>query len=201
MELREIVDYLKSRVEPLEDSLYGNGYRVSAYLKDGTYLPCVIFRNSAAITNLAIKRFKDETTGKSIFSRSPDLGYYEIVKTFVSSGNRINHYDIEKIELSKYAFPIDTIKKLRGESKMGWTGFVGKMKDEKLYSFGTDWHVAFFEIPTGYSAEDIVDVINHSYIGKNGEIKSYHTPDVYEMFSKDMVFHSKPFFDCYIEGL
>lgn len=201
MKLNEITDFLKSKIEPLENSLYGNGYRVAAYLTDGTYLPCVMFRKSSSIVNLAIKRFKEETTGKSIFSRSPGLGYYEIVKTFVATGNCINHYDIAKVEISKYAFPINTIKQIKGETKMGWTGFVGRMNDNTFHAFGTDWHVAFFDMPAGYHANDIVEIINHSYIGKDGELKSYNTPDVYTLFSKDMVFHSKPFFECFVDNI
>ena len=90
--------FLKDNIEPLEDSVYGLGYRVSAYLTDGTYLPCVVFRNPSKIVDLAIMRFKDEQTGKGFFSRSSDVGYRDIVTTFVTKGNCLNDYDIEKVE-------------------------------------------------------------------------------------------------------
>lgn len=52
--------FLKDNVEPLDDNAFGLGYRVSVYLTDGTFLPCVIFRNSNTIVDLAIRRFKEE---------------------------------------------------------------------------------------------------------------------------------------------
>lgn len=197
----DIIKFLKGNIEPMEDNSYGLGYRAAAYLTDGTYLPCVIFRNPSTVVNLAIRRFKEEQSGKSIFAKSSGLGYNDIVKNFVTNGNCVNDYDISKVELSKYAFPMPTIKQIRGETKMGWTGFVAKMKDGKQFAFGTDFYVSFFDMPENYQPDDIIEIINHSYIGKDNELKSYHTPDVYDVFSHDMVFHSKPFFDCYIDNL
>jgi hypothetical protein len=200
-ELEEITKFIKGNIEPIQDNTYGAGYRVAVYLKDGTYLPCVVFRNPSPVVSLAIKRFKDEQSGKGIFSRSSGLGYPDIVKTFVTSGNCVNHYDIAKVELSKNAFPLSILKQIKGETKMGWTGFVAKMKDGKQFAFGTDFYFDFFDMPEGYNPNDIREIINHSYIGKDGELKSYHSPDVYEVFNHDMVFHSKPFFECYVDNL
>jgi len=41
-----LIQFLKENIEPLPSQSYGAGYRASAYLVDGTYLPCVIFRSS-----------------------------------------------------------------------------------------------------------------------------------------------------------
>src|SRR3954471_20534362 len=99
-----ILEYLQSDVEPFPDSNYGDGYRCSAYLKDGTFLPCVMLRKSGPVVELAIRRFEQEKKGKGIFgSRN---GYESIVKTFVASGNRVNHYDIERVEPSRFAIPL-----------------------------------------------------------------------------------------------
>jgi hypothetical protein len=198
---QDIMSFLKREIQPLEDSMSGDGYRVAAYLKDGTFLPCVVFRNADKTIDLAIKRFKEEQTGRSIFTKSSGLGYREIVKLFVTGGNCVNHYDIAKVEKSRHAFPIDVIKQIRGETKMGWTGFVGKMKDGKHFAFGTDWHLSFFNMPDNYKAEDIEEIINHTYIDEQGLLKSYHSPDVYEIFKKSMVYESKPFFECYVDEL
>lgn len=197
----DIIKFLKDHIEPMEDNSYGLGYRAAAYLTDGTYLPCVTFRNPSTLVNLAIRRFKEEQSGKSIFAKSSGLGYYDIVKNFVTNGNCINEYDISKVELSKYAFPVATIKQIRGETKMGWTGFVAKMKDGKQFAFGTDFYFSFFDMPINYIPDDIIEIINHSYIDMDNELKSYHAPDVYTVFSHDMILHSKPFFDCFIDTL
>lgn len=104
---KDIIKFLKDNIHPLDDNAYGLGYRASATLKDGTFLPCVIFRNPEILVNLAIRRFKEEQSGKSIFSKSSGLGYREIVKTFVASGNCVNRYDISIVDKSRVAFPLD----------------------------------------------------------------------------------------------
>ena len=71
----EIIKFLKDNVEPYPDNIYGVGYRASAYLKDGTYLPCVIFRNPATIVKLATRRFKEEIKGNGIYNNRHHLLY------------------------------------------------------------------------------------------------------------------------------
>ena len=62
---KSILDYINSDVEPLPYLVYGNGYCCSAYLKDGTYLPCcVMFRESSAVVKLAVRRFEQEKKEK-----------------------------------------------------------------------------------------------------------------------------------------
>src|SRR3954463_3917639 len=102
---KDIINFLKDNIQPLDNNVYGLGYRASAILKDGTFLPCVTFRNPSTLVNLAMRRFKEEQTGKSVFSKRPGLGYREIVKSFVASGNCVNHYDIAKVDKSRFAFP------------------------------------------------------------------------------------------------
>jgi hypothetical protein len=199
----EIIEFLKNNIEPLEDNTFGLGYRASVYLTDGTFLPCVIFRNPKTVVNLAIKRFKEEQKGKGIFNRSSGFGYYDIVKNFVTTGNCINYYDIDRVEKSKFAFPLKIQKQIEGETTMGWTGFVAKMKDGKHFGFGTTFLWQFFQMPNDYSTDDIEEIINHSYVLKNGELRSHHEgfqtkPDEY----KDaVVYRERPFFECYIDNL
>lgn len=172
----DIIKFLKDNIEPLDDNSYRLGYKASVYLTDGTFLPCVIFRNPKPTVNLANRRFKEEQIGKSIFNRSSGLGYYDIVKTFVTSGNCINDYDIDRVEKSKFAFPLTIQSQIRGETTMGWTGFAAKMKDGKYFGFGTTFHWEFFQMPDGYSVGDIAEIINHSYVLKTGELRSHKVP-------------------------
>lgn len=116
-------NFLRNNIEPLHDNNYGPGYRASAYLTDGTYLPCVIFRNPTKIVALAIRRFKEEQSGKGIFSRSSGFGYADIVKSFVATGNCVNEYDIERVEKSRYAFPSSIHSQIQSETKDGLDGF------------------------------------------------------------------------------
>lgn len=200
----DIIKYLKNNIEPLEDSFYGQGYRASVYLRDGTYLPCVIFRNSSKIVNLAIKRFKEEKQGNGIFSKSSGMGYYNIVKTFVAKGNCINEYDIAKINKSPYAFPIPILKQIQGETAMSWTCFVSKMKDGMNVGFGTTFYTEFFDIPDGYSVDDIVEIINHSYISESGQVYKWHEHSPLSSpsnFDKIFFYRERPFFECYLDNL
>jgi len=139
----DIIKFLKGNVPPLSDTNYGDGYRASVVLTDGLCLPCVVFRNPTKIIDLAIRRFKQEQSGKSIFSKSSGLGYRDIVKNFVTGGNCINYYDIAKVDKSNFAFPEATLRQIHGETKMSWTGFVAKMKDGKQFAFGTSFFFDF----------------------------------------------------------
>ena len=199
----EIVRFLRNNIEPLSDSIYGAGYRASVYLTDGTFLPCVIFRNPKATVNLAIKRFKDEQSGKGIFKIPKKSAYYGIVKTFVTNGNCINEYDIDRVEKSKFAFPLKIQEQIQGETTMGWTGFAIKMKDGKYFGFGSNFLWEFFQIPEGYSTDDMVEVINHSYVSKTGELCSHKAPTSrYTDDYKDaIIYRERPFFECYIDNL
>ncbi|SMC35973.1 hypothetical protein [Papillibacter cinnamivorans] len=199
-----IIKFLKENSEPLPNQSYGIGYRAAIYLVDGTYLPCIIFRNSKIIVEHAIRRFKDEQTGKSIF-KDAKHGYYDTVKTFVTKGNCVNAYDIAKVEKSKYAFPISTLYKIHGEALMSWTGFVAKMKDGKSFTFGTTFLTEFFDMPKGYSVDDIVEIINHSYISKTGEVKSYYADSFNPLGENPVddndIYRERPYFECYLDNL
>ncbi len=199
----EIIKFLKENIEPLEDNAYGLGYRASVYLTDGTFLPCVIFRNPKTIVNLAIRRFKEEQKGNGIFSKSTGVGYYNIVKGFVTNGNNINYYDIDRVIKSKYSFPLAIQKQIKGETTMGWTGFSAKMKDGNYVGFGTRFHWEFFQMPENYTTDDIVEIINHSYVLSTGELRYHRVPELVrsEDYKNAVVFRERPFFECYLDEL
>jgi hypothetical protein len=199
----DIIKFLKDNIQPLDDNAYGLGYRASATLKDGTLLPCVIFRNPATLIDLAIRRFKEEQSGKSIFSKSSGLGYREIVKTFVASGNCVNHYDIAKVDKSRFAFPLDVQKQIKGETSMSWTAFVAKFKDGRHLSFGTTWNLEFFDLPDNFNAENIVEIINHSYLLKTGEIVGHRSSfdRVTRKDEMEKIYSDRQFFECYVDNL
>ncbi len=199
----EIIKFLKDNVEPLEDSAYGVGYRASVYLTDGTFLPCVIFRNPKTVVNLAIRRFKEEQKGNGIFNKSSGVGYYEIVKNFVTNGNCVNDYDIASVEKSQYAFPIPIMKQIRGETSMGWTGFAAKMKDGKFFGFGTRFSVEFFRMPDNYSTSDIEEIVNHSYVLDTGELRPHRVPFLKypDDYDRAVVYRERPFFECFVDNL
>ena len=200
---KDIIKFLKDNIQPLEDNFYGLGYRASATLKDGTFLPCVIFRNPSTIVNLAIRRFKEEQSGKSIFAKSSGLGYREIVKTFVTNGNCVNHYDIAKVDKSRFAFPLHIQKQIRGETSMSWTAFVAKFKDGRHLSFGTTWVWEFFDLPDDYDVDDIIEIINNSYLLKTGEVVGHRSSFDRETRRNEMekIHSDRQYFECFIDNL
>ena len=146
---------------------------------------------------------KEEVTGSSIFSKSSGLGYYDIVKTFVTNGNCINDYDIGRIEKSRFAFPLKIQQQMEGETTMGWTGFVAKMKDGKHFAFGTSFHWDFFQMPDNYSSDDIEQIINHSYVSQTGEIRSHQVPfsEWPDDYNENIIYREHVFFECYLDNL
>lgn len=203
MTTEEKIDFLKANIEPLFDQIYGNGFRASAYLTDGTYIPCVRFRNPELITQLAIKRFEQEKKGISIFKSSSKNRYKEIVELFVTNGNNLNEYEIDRIEISPFAFSKNILDQIEGETTMSWTGFCVKMKDGKIFAFGSRFLFDFFQMPKGYKSNDIKEIINHSYISKSGELKKHKVPFLEwpTDYDENAVYRERPFFDCYIKGL
>lgn len=202
MQQEDIITFLRENIESINDSVYGSGYRASVYLTDGTYLPCVMFRNPVRLMSLALKRFKEEMPDVSQESKS-ELGYYNIVKSFVTQGNCINYYDIAKVETSRFAIPFAILKQVKGETTMGWTGFVLKMKDGRCFSYGTQFRNEFFDIPEKYTFSDITEVINHSYVSKTGGLKNHQVPFLKypDDYDHENVFREKPFFECYVDSL
>lgn len=186
MEIIEIISFLKENIEPLPDLGAGKSYRCSVNLKDGLYLPCVLFQNLDKRVELAKRRFK-ETQPRFFGLVRPNAGgtYDDIVRVFAASGNRINEYDISKLELSPFAIPLVRLKEIKGETSMGWTGFDAVMKDGKSFCFGTSFFTEFFNIPDGYTANDIERIVPHQM----GTRPSHP------------VYRERPFFECYINGI
>jgi len=200
----EIINFLKKNIEPFEDSIYGKGYKASATLKDGTFLPCVIFRNPNPTVNLAIKRFKEEQNGKGIFSfATKGIRYRKIVETFVTNGNNVNFYDIIKVEKSRFAIPKKLTEKITGETAMSWTAFVAEFKNGEKLSFGTTWSLDFFNLPKGFEFDDVEKVYNNSYLSKIGEIIPHKSMTNFEKDTAEFqkIFRERQSFDCFVENL
>jgi len=198
---RVLFDFLKAGVEPFPDTNFGDGFRCGAYLKDGTYLPCVMLRKFGPTVELAMRRFEQEKKGNGVFGFGQN-GYEQIVKSFVASGNRISNYDVVKVEPSRYAIPLSLLKQIEGETTMSWTGFVFEMRDGAKFSFGTSFNAEFFDLPERYSFDDVVAVHNHAYVSDRGELKSLHQgmgeqPADYD---RSRVYRERPYFICYYDA-
>ena len=189
MKKPEIIKFLKSDIEPLQDRIYGNRYRVSAHLIDGTYLPCVIFQSRTKQVELALKRFEQ-------LKSQPDQ-YRMVVGSFVSSGSHIADYDVLSVESSPFAWSLDILKMIHGETVMAWTAFVVEMDDGKRFSYGTTFRMEFFDLPNGYSFKNIKNI----YSGMVHSDLEGTRPFTHEHSEKNKYIREKPFFTCFVDGI
>lgn len=183
MQQDELRDLLRSEFEPVIDYRGDTAYRCAVVLRDEVHLPCVVFKSAEAEVQLAIRRF-EETRNNGV--QTPGMiqpGHYPtIVKSFVSDGNRLASWDIKEVKPSPYALSPARLKEIKGETSMSWTAFAGIMDDGKEFSFGTTWATEFFDMPEGYSADRVVEIIPH---------RSETKP----------VYRDRPFFTCFVEKL
>jgi len=184
MRVEEITAWLRKNVEPLPPvAPYGERYRASATLTDGLHLPCVVFESASRYVDLAINRFEDTREKKEL---NIMMDYRAIVRNFVATGNTLNDYDIREVGLSPFAIPLARAREISGETSMGWTEFYATMRDGSEFRFGTTFLIEFFEMPEGYTANDIQNITP----AVRGE-----TPRI------ERIYRERPFFTCYIDGI
>ncbi len=186
MDEKEIAAFAKANFEPIRGPVEGPAYRCAAYLTDGVYLPCVLVASRQEWVELALRRFAETTADKQgLFGRrrfGRGFDHSSIVESFVAAGNRLNSYDIDRLEASRYALPREHLLEIEGETSMSWTQFVGVMRDGCEFSFGTTFLTQFFDMPAGYTASDVATIRPHERGA--GEL-----------------FRERPFFTCFVDGL
>jgi hypothetical protein len=199
----DIIRFLKMKTEPINDPLYGPGYPASVYLLDGTFLPCVIFRNPDAVVNLAIRRFQEEKSGEGVLGGSAETAYTQIVTNFVTKGNRVNDYEVDRIETCPFAIPAVIQQQLSSETAPGWRCFAVRMSDGKYIGFGTGFGTEFFNLPEGYAAQDMIEVINHVYVLNTGELLPYSEaePARHNEYQLAVTCRERSFFECFVADL
>ena len=156
MNEKGIITFLKMNIEPIVDDIYGYIYRASVVLRDNVTIPCVKFSCADTYIDLAIRRFEEEKENK-IFLNNEENPYRQIVSNFCIEHNIIDSKKIVRIERSRYAFPIEILKQIQGETLMSWTGFVVKMRDGNYFNFGTAFSFSFFDLPENYNFSDITE--------------------------------------------
>jgi len=178
-----IANFLRENIPPLRDGVFGDLYRASAYLRDDTYLPCVIFSNPEKLINLAIRRFAE--TAKNEYE------HRLVVESLVTRRSSVPIYDISRVEESPYSWPEEILRQIHGETTMGWTSFTARMKDGKIFAFGTPFNFEFFDLPNGYGHQDIVEIHSGMIVDENGEEREFSHD-----WSREC-FRDRPFLHCY----
>jgi len=189
MKTAEIAAWLKRTIEPLHDRIYGDRYRASVLLRDGTYLPCVVFQSNDRRVELALRRF-DEL-------RNQSAQYRQVVESFVASGSRLANYEIKAVEPSPFAWPLATLNTIHGETTMGWTAFVVEMQDGTLHSFGTSFSFEFFDLPQGYTCANIAQIHSGMVYSQAGGMAPFSLDTGHDIAT----YREKPYFTCYLPEL
>lgn len=184
----EITAFVAANVQPFADRIYGKRYRVAAHLKDGTYLPCVVLQSKRAQVDLALRRFKEP--------RWKHAQYESVVETFVSASSRVADYHVRDVEVSPFAWPLDLLKQIHGETAMGWTAFVVEMRDGSMHSYGTAFNFEFFDLPPNYSHSDIANIHSGMVYSKVRRLEPYSFAESKEA----QTWREKPFFTCYLNS-
>ncbi|MBP7864140.1 hypothetical protein KA183_20815 [bacterium] len=187
MDDQQISDYLISNLKPWEDSVFGTTYRAAGRLRDGQYLPCIMFGNPKAYLSLAEKRLFDKEL------RRDEYQFEQVLRTFLVGRSQVNVSDVASVEPSLNAWSEEIIGEIRGETTMGFTFFTAVMKDKKVFSFATSYHFNFFDMPDGYGPCDIAEIHSGMIVAQDGEEK----PFSYEEAQKITLYREKPFFYCF----
>lgn len=189
MKPSEISRFLQQNIKPLENKFYGKRYRAAARLLDDTYLPCVVFQSKSTWVDLALRRFAE--------CESKPSQYRIIVETFVATGSSIADYKIKTVEPSPFAWPIEILGMIHGETAMSWTAFVVEMKDGSMHSYGTLFNMEFFDLPQSYSYSDISKIHSGMIYSEAIGLTKYSGA-----LSKGIDYYrEKPFFTCYLKEL
>lgn len=158
-------------------------------MTDGTYLPCVVFQSKRRQVNLALRRFAE-------LKDKPEA-YRAVVESFAANKSCVADYEILRIEASRFAWPLSTLRQIHGETRMGWTAFVVEMNDGRRFSYGTSFRFEFFDLPSGYGFRDIKEI--HSgmvHLDSDGT-----QPFTMDRHKQAECFREKPLFTCYLEGI
>lgn len=194
MNCREIIDFLEANVGP-DSADGGREFRASVHLRGGVFLPCVVFRGLSEQVSLLGGRFDDKIRAsvgaKDAFSQ---------ILAFTLGRNAVKSSCIVKIERSRNAMPREILAQIRGETLMSFTGFVLRMGDGRPFSFGTAFDFRFFELPDGYGFGDVAEVVNHSYVDKDGAIQTYRNHSLRDLDGVK-IFHDMDYFTCYMEEI
>ena len=183
MDELDIIKFAEANLERVVGPHGGPAYRAAATLTDGVHLPCVLIASVESHLELALRRFEEarldglKPEGQRRFGHR--MAYRDIVETFTARNNCVRHFDIAKLERSRFAIPLARLREVSGETSMSWTQFSVVMRDGAEFGFGTTFLMEFFDMPDGYSGDDIASV---------------HPPRA----QPGRTYRERPYFSCYV---
>lgn len=118
-----------------------------------------------------------------------------MVESFVASGSRLAAWSIKSVELSWFAWDIDCLQAIEGETGMGRTAFVAEIRDRRMFSMGATFDFEFFDPPKDYTPKDIKTIHSGMIYSESGGLK----PCSLDLMQPFAVFREKPYFTCYLD--
>jgi hypothetical protein len=184
MDELDIIKFAESNLERITSTDGGPAYRCSAFLNDGVHLPCVLIASIESHVELATRRLEEARADGLKPESERRFGYRmtypDLISTFTTKGNCVNHYDIARLERSSFAIPLARLQEVKGETSMSWTQFSAVMRDGSEFFFGTSYLTEFFHMPHGYTGDDITTINPH----RGGR--------------SERTYRERPFFTCYV---
>ncbi|MEZ5957810.1 MAG: hypothetical protein R3C27_11445 [Hyphomonadaceae bacterium] len=164
----------------------GPGFRCAAWLRDGTYLPCVFVQPIGPYADRKRELIEAETRGEGSHALYPDP-LREFIKRD-SSSNRVADYNIERIEPSRFAIPISLLAEVHGETAMSLWLFALETASGRRLSFmgGHLAYMMFFDLPDDLEFSDFVNVRN---VDSNKRLPKCEAN-----------FRARMFFDCFTDN-
>lgn len=195
----EIIRWLQEYGEPVEDTEGNLMFAAAVWLRDDTYLPCVLFQN----THIQLERLRGiPRSGMGLFTKRQRIEDSNLIRKFLQNDNRIYPEAIQRLERSLFAFP-DVLRdqiEVRVNSGVLPSWFSAKMKDGTYLGFETIYEAVFYDLPDGYSADDILEIQNNTFVSESGIPESVTAAFAYG--EKTIALYSpRIFFNCFLSEL
>jgi hypothetical protein len=173
---------------------------VRSLSRNGTFLPCVVLQSRKRLVELAKRRIQEEMSGRGRIGG--DDPYGQIVSSFVAGGNRVAAYDVAEATQSRFAPPLQLLSRIQGETTMGWTGWVFRMRDQSVFSYGSSFRMEFLQLPDGYEFSDVGEVINHSFVNPAGTLSRLEQGHLLsEEYMQTKLLRERASFSCAVDGI
>jgi hypothetical protein len=181
-----IQELIQAGIEEVPAEFGGPGYRCAAWLKDGTYLPCVFVQRIGPSADRLRKVIDEELRGQGSYKLFPDP-VREQLKWQLCHPNQIAAYQIDRVEPSPFAIPISLLEQVRGEvASYLWLFALETVSGRRFQFAGQDPStMIFFELPADIQFSDFVRVIN---------------PNARRRLPKcEATIHQRLFFQCFVD--
>jgi hypothetical protein len=178
---------IQAGIEEMPEEFGGPGYRCAAWLRDGTYLPCVFVQRIVRSADQLRKSIGDELRGEGQYDPRTCDPVRQLLKWHLCCPTQIAAHLVERVEPSPFAIPISLLKQVTGEvASYVWLFALETAGGRRFEFSGQDpSSMIFFELPENVSFSDFVTVINPN---ARGSLPRCET-----------TLRERVFFNCYVD--